>query len=133
MSGVGARVRQAGRLLVFSGYFTRELVVANAQVVWDVLTPRSRLAPGVAAVPLRSRTDLEVTLISNLVTLTPGTLSLAVQRDPPVLYVHGMYAEDVEEFRRSLAEMEARMLGAVRVGGLPAPHAEPGAAPGRKP
>jgi multicomponent Na+:H+ antiporter subunit E len=119
MSGtVVARVRQLGRLLVFAGYFARALVVANAQVVWDVLTPRSRLAPGIAALPLLSRSDLEVTLIANLVTLTPGTLSLAVQRDPPVLYVHGMYAEDPDEFRRELGEMERRMLDAVRIDGL---------------
>jgi multicomponent Na+:H+ antiporter subunit E len=110
-----ARLRQTARLLAFAGYFGRELLVANAQVVWDVLTPRSRLQPGIAAVPLRSRTDAEVTLLANLVTLTPGTLSLAISRDPPVLYVHGMYAGDPEAFRAQLTEMEARMLGAIRV------------------
>jgi multicomponent Na+:H+ antiporter subunit E len=108
------RVRQAGRLVVFGAWFLRELVKANAQVVWDVVTPTSHLAPGIAAVPLRSRSDLEVTLIANLVTLTPGTLTLAVRRDPPVLYVHGMYAGDREQFCREIATMEARMLGAVR-------------------
>ncbi len=112
---IGARLRQLGRLLAFAAYFLRELVVANAQVVWDVVTPRSRLAPGIAAVPMRSRTDLEVTLIANLVTLTPGTLSLAVRRDPAVLYVHGMYARDPDAFREQIAEMEARMLAAVRL------------------
>lgn len=117
--GLGARVRQAGRLLAFAVYFARALAVANAQVVWDVITPRSRLAPGIAALPLRSRSDLEITLIANLVTLTPGTLSLAVQRDPPVLYVHGMFAEDPEQFRRELGEMELRMLQAVRRDGVP--------------
>jgi multicomponent Na+:H+ antiporter subunit E len=109
------RLRQAGRLLGFAAYFGRELSVANAQVVWDVLTPRSRLNPGIAAVPLRSRTDAEVTLLANLVTLTPGTLTLAISRDPAVLYVHGMYAPDVDAFRAQLTEMETRMLRAVRV------------------
>jgi multicomponent Na+:H+ antiporter subunit E len=111
---VTARVRQVGRLLAFAAYFLRELVAANAQVVWDVVTPRSRLAPGIAAVPLRSRSDLEVTLIANLVTLTPGTLSLAVLREPPVLYVHGMYARDADVFRDQISAMEKRMLAAVR-------------------
>jgi multicomponent Na+:H+ antiporter subunit E len=110
-----ARLRQAGRLLAFAAFFTRQLVVANGQVVWDVLTPRSRLQPGIAAVPLRSRSDAEVTLLANLVTLTPGTLTLAITRDPPVLYVHGMYAGDVEAFRAQLTEMETRMLRAWRV------------------
>ena len=108
------RLRQALRLLGFLGYFARELCVANAQVVWDVLTPRSRLRPGVAALPLRTRTDAEVTLLANLVTLTPGTLTLAIARSPDVLYVHGMYAADADAFRAQLAEMETRMLRAVR-------------------
>jgi multicomponent Na+:H+ antiporter subunit E len=110
----GDRLRQALRLAGFLAYFLRELVVANAQVVWDVLTPRSRLAPGIAALPLRTRTDREVTLLANLVTLTPGTLTLAIARDPDVLYVHGMYAADPDAFRAQLAAMETRMLRAVR-------------------
>lgn len=112
---LAARVRQAGRLLQFAAYFARELCVANAQVVWDVLTPRSRLQPGIAALRLRTRTDAEVTLIANLVTLTPGTLTLAIARDPDVLYVHGMYAGDPDAFRAQLARMETRMLRAVRL------------------
>lgn len=119
------RLRQVGRLLLFAVFFLRELVIANAQVVWDVVTPRSRLAPGIAAVPLLSRSDLEVTLIANLVTLTPGTLALAVRRDPAVLYVHGMYAEDADEFRRQIAALETRMLGAVRIDGMPSDRSLP--------
>ncbi|HVM27351.1 MAG TPA: Na+/H+ antiporter subunit E [Mycobacteriales bacterium] len=109
-----ARLRQAGRTVRFTGYFLRALAVANAQVVWDVVTPRSRLQPGVVALPLRCRTDAEVALLANLVTLTPGTLTLAISREPAVLYVHGMYAGDREAFRAQLAEMETRMLRAVR-------------------
>ncbi len=101
------------RLLVFAGYFLRELVAANVQVVWDVLTPRSRLSPGIVALPLRSRTPGEITLIANLVSLTPGTLSLAVSHDPDTLYVHGMYAGDRERFVRQLRHMEDRMLYAL--------------------
>ncbi|WP_409328595.1 Na+/H+ antiporter subunit E [Trujillonella humicola] len=102
------------RFVVFAGYFARELVLANLQVVWDVLTPRSRLSPGIVALPLRSRTAGEITLLANLVSLTPGTLSLAVGRDPDTLYVHGMYAGTREEFVRQLEEMEDRMLHAWR-------------------
>jgi multicomponent Na+:H+ antiporter subunit E len=124
-----ARVRQAGRLLWFAAYFVRELCVANAQVVWDVLTPRSRLQPGIAALRLRTRTDAEVTLIANLVTLTPGTLTLAIARDPDVLYVHGMYARDPDAFRAQLSAMETRMLRAVRLDAA-VPDAPPGAGAG---
>lgn len=108
------QLRRLGRLARFSGWFTWQLVLSNVQVTWDVLTPRSRLRPGVVALPLRCRTDAEVTLLSNLITLTPGTLTLAIRKEPATMYVHGMYAADAEVFRGELGEMQERMLRAVR-------------------
>lgn len=70
--------------------------------------------PRPVRVLLRSRTPTEVTLLSNLICLTPGTLTLAVTDDPPTLYVHGMYATDAEVFRRELHDLEFRLLRAWR-------------------
>lgn len=108
---------RAVRLTRFSGWFLWQLVLSNVQVTWDVVTPRSRLRPGVVALPLRCRTDVEVTLLSNLITLTPGTLTLAIRKEPSTMYVHGMYAADAEVFRAELDEMQDRMLRAVRLEG----------------
>ncbi len=110
-----AELGRAGRLLGFAGYFLVELTRANFQVAWDVLTPRSRLEPGIVSYRLACRTPVEITLFSNLVTLTPGTLTIAVSDGPPTMYVHGMYAGDPEEFRRELRTMEDRMLHACRL------------------
>lgn len=101
------------RLLAFAGYFARELLTANLQVLREVLTPGSQVAAGIAALPLRSRTPAEITMIANLVSLTPGTLTLAVHRDPDVLYVHGMFAGDRDEFVGHLQDLEDRMLHAL--------------------
>jgi len=103
-----------GRLVGFSGWFLVQLVVTNAQVTWDVLTPRSRIRPGVVALPLRCRNDAEVALLSGLITLTPGTLTLSVREDPPTMYVHGMYAPDAGRFRAELEQVQTLMLRAVR-------------------
>lgn len=112
MSG---QLRRVGRVLVFSGYFLRLLVVANWEVLADLLTPGSRLRPGIVALPLRCRTAGEITLLSDLITLTPGTLTLDVSDDLDVMFVHGMYAPDADEFRAELKDLEARMLHAVRL------------------
>lgn len=104
---------RAARLVAFAGYFARELTVAGLQVAWDVLTPGSRLTAGIVELRLRSRTPAEITAIANLYSLTPGTLTLAVGRDPDTVYVHGMYAGDRDAFVRSLQEMEDRMLHAL--------------------
>ena len=112
---MSAQLNRVGRVLAFTGHFVRMLVVANLEVVVDVLTPRSRLRPGIVALPLRCRTALETTLLSNLITLTPGTLTIDIAEDPAVMYVHGMYAPDADGFRAELADLERRMLVAVRL------------------
>ena len=104
-------VRLPGLVLFFFG----ELVVSSLRVAWDVITPRSRVEPGIVEVPLRSRTDGEIAAIANLVSLTPGTLTLAVRREPATIWVHGMYAPDAADFRTRLQEMEARTLHALRL------------------
>ena len=68
------------------------------------------MKPGVIAMPLEARTELEITMVANLISLTPGTLSLDVSDDRKVLYIHAMFLDDEEELRRNLKEMECRAL-----------------------
>lgn len=108
-------LRRTLRLVTFSLWFVGQLARTNVQLAWDVVTPRSRLRPGIVALPLRTRSDAEVAALSGLVTLTPGTLTLAVGEEPAAMYVHGMYAPDADEFRRELDELQDRLLRAVRL------------------
>lgn len=89
-------------IVCFFGYFSWELVRANARVAYDVLTHRHYMKPAVVAVPLDVTSDEEITLLANLITLTPGTLSLEVSKDRKTLYVHAMYVEDLDEFRAEI-------------------------------
>jgi multicomponent Na+:H+ antiporter subunit E len=102
------------RVASFLVYFGREFLVANAQVLRESLLPGRRSVPAIVAVPLRSRTSREIVTIANLVTLTPGTLALELDLDPPMLYVHGMFVTDPAAFLADLRQLEARMLGAFR-------------------
>jgi multicomponent Na+:H+ antiporter subunit E len=75
------------------------------------------MRPGVVAIPLDVQTDAEITLLANLITLTPGTLSLDVSTDRRVLYIHVMYIDndDVEAVRRKIKEgFERRVLEVLR-------------------
>ncbi|MGE5571044.1 MAG: Na+/H+ antiporter subunit E [Rhodospirillales bacterium] len=91
-------------LLEFIGFFHWQLVLANLRLARDVLGPVSRLHPGVVAVPLDLTGDGEVTVLSNIVTLTPGTLSLDASSDDRVLYVHVANISDVEDVRREIKQ-----------------------------
>ncbi|TCP52987.1 multicomponent Na+:H+ antiporter subunit E [Tamaricihabitans halophyticus] len=105
------------RLLVFTGWFAKEIVVASAVVLRDNLTPGQASTPGIAHYATRCRTDAELTLLAALITLTPGTLALGTETTPAgarVLFVHGMYNVDADALRTELRDMEGRMLHAVR-------------------
>ena len=91
-----ARVWRWGKLLVLFHY---ELIVSSIVVAWDVLTPRHRSRPGIIAVPLRAKGEAEVLLVTNLISLTPGTLSLDVTEDCNTLFVHAMFADDPDKIR----------------------------------
>lgn len=108
----GRKVLQVIGLILF---FIWELILANLRVAYDVLTPGFRMKPGVVAVPLDARTDAEITLLANLITLTPGTLSLDVSADRSVLYLHAMYIDSPDEVRQQIKQgFERRVLEVLR-------------------
>ena len=82
--------------------FHWELIVSSLGVAWDVLTPTQRSRPGIVSVPLKAEGEAEVLLVTNLISLTPGTLSLDVTEDCNTLYVHAMFADDPDEIRAQI-------------------------------
>ncbi|HSF31181.1 MAG TPA: Na+/H+ antiporter subunit E [Candidatus Tectomicrobia bacterium] len=111
------KVQQA---LVFTAFFMKELILANLRVAADVVTPTHYMRPRVIAVALDAKSDVEITALANLISLTPGTLTLDVSADRRVLFLHAMYASDADLLRRELKEgMERRLLEVTR-GAIPA-------------
>ncbi|RFC54019.1 Na+/H+ antiporter subunit E [Brumimicrobium aurantiacum] len=103
------------RIISFMFYFLYELIKANLQVAADVVTPKFYMEPGIIKYPLEAKTDLEITLLANIITLTPGTLSLDVSNDRKVLYIHAMYVHDKDKFINSIKNgFEKRILDIVR-------------------
>lgn len=103
------------KIIGFFFFFLKELVKANLEVAYDVITPSFYMKPGIVKIDLDAETDLEITLLANLITLTPGTLSLDVSDDRKVLYVHAMYIRDREQFVQSIKQgFEKRLLEILR-------------------
>lgn len=95
-----------------AGYFLRHLVVSTARVARDVLTPHSSRPKGVLALPVTDHSPGVITLLANAISLTPGTLTVEVQRDPDVLFVHVLDLDDVAAARRDLLELQRHVLQA---------------------
>jgi len=104
------------RVVKFFFFYMGQLIKSNLRVAHDVVTPRNYMRPGVVAVPLTVDTDAEIVLLANLITLTPGTLSLDLSPDRKTLYVHMMYIDvDDELARRQIKEgLETRVLELLR-------------------
>lgn len=103
------------KAIAFVFFFLYELIKANLQVAYDVVTPTFYMRPGIVAIPLDAKTDLEITMLANLISLTPGTLSLDVSDDKKVLYVHAMYIKDKETFINNVKSgFERRLLDIMR-------------------
>lgn len=121
IAGGAVGVPEYVRLILRAGglglYFLRELTLANLQVAIDVVVPRHMARPAIIAIPLAAETDIEITMLANMLTLTPGSVTIDISPDRKTLYVHVLYLEDgdVEATRRSIKEgFERRILEVTR-------------------
>jgi len=99
------------QVIYFVAYVAWQIILANLNVARTVLfTPKEQIRPGIVAIPLDIRTDAEITMLANLITLTPGTLSLDVADDRSCLYVHSIDVGDPEQFRREIKDGFERLV-----------------------
>ena len=86
-------------------HLARGLVVANVLLAREIVTPGSRISTGIVGVPLAGCSDELLTLVANLLALTPGTMPVEIERDPTVLYVHVLHLDNVEDVRRQIGHL----------------------------
>ena len=84
-------------------FFSRELLKANLRVAGDVLGA-NRIEPAVVAIPLDVTSDGEILLLSMLINITPGSVTIDLSRDRRTLYVHVMHMKSAEETRREIKD-----------------------------
>ncbi len=112
--GEAAFIVYISRVFRFAGlffFFLWELLIANLRVAYEVLTPGYQMRAAIIAIPLDAKSDLEITVLANLITLTPGTLSLDVSRDRKILYIHAMHVGNVDKFRDDIkTRLERRVM-----------------------
>ena len=82
--------------------FSRELIKSNIAVLRVVLSRRPLIRSGVIAIPTELTNDLALTMLANMITLTPGTLTLDISHDRRYLFVHTLNLHDPEEVKRDI-------------------------------
>ena len=95
------------------GRFLVDLVVSSWRVFLSIVAPSpQRLRAGVVAVPVRCDSPLVIKAVSDLMCLTPGTLTVEIDLHPTVFYVHVLGLADPEAVRRDVLALEERVLAA---------------------
>jgi multicomponent Na+:H+ antiporter subunit E len=92
-----------------------EIGLGALRVAWLALQPKIRLRPALVAYPLVVTRDAQITLLANMITLTPGTLSVDVSDDRRTLYIHTLDTADAETLVGAVAAgFETRVLGVLK-------------------
>ncbi|UVC10263.1 Na+/H+ antiporter subunit E [Rhizobium sp. TH2] len=101
---------RAFRILKLFLVFLREFALSVFRVAWLVLSPRMRFTPCAFRFDLTLTGDFQITLLANLITLTPGTLTVDVTDDRTALIVHAIDCPDPDAARREIADGFERLI-----------------------
>lgn len=103
------------KILSFILHFFFDMLRANWEVAKDVMTPNYKTTPGIVQYKMDAKSDFEITMLCNIISLTPGTLILDVSEDKTTVYIHVMYLTDKEKFiKRIKSGTEKKLLEILR-------------------
>jgi len=105
--------RAVPQTVVLIAFFIQELIKSCVMVARDCIAPCPNLHPAIVKMPLDAHSDAEIFLLANLITLTPGTLTLDVAEDRSFLIVHSIYATDEAALIDDLKSGMERRIGKV--------------------
>ena len=95
-------IGKVSRAVGLGSFFLWELIRANVRLALDVATPSFQMKPGIVAIPLDVKRDVEILLLAMFINLTPGSVALDVSDDRTVMYVHVMYMESADAARAEI-------------------------------
>ena len=115
IAGIPNYFIEVRKVLGLAAYLLWELIIASLRVGWDIIRPQFHMRPGIIAIALDAQTDAEITLLGNMITLTPGTMTLDVSSDRKVLYIHTLYLDDPAQVAEGVkGGFERRLLDILR-------------------
>lgn len=99
------------RLIEFALFYLMEVIMSNLKVAHDVITPNFFMKPEFIELDLEGMTDQQILFAANLITMTPGTLSLDINEETKRLKIHSMYVDDTDT---AIRELETKILRRIR-------------------
>ncbi|WP_018752917.1 Na+/H+ antiporter subunit E [Paenibacillus sanguinis] len=101
-----------GKLFII---FIHELITSSMMVMKHVLRRKIEVTPGIFKVRTDLEGSLEVTLLSLLICLTPGSVVMELTSDSKELYIHGLnLPESKESVIKSISVFEKAIKDVTR-------------------
>ena len=94
----------------FAVFYLKEIICSNLRVAYDVLTPRHHMRPEILDVDVTGLTDRQKLVLVNLVTMTPGSISIDLSDDSHIIRIHAMYVENIEVAKQDLVNNYVRRV-----------------------
>lgn len=98
------------KILMFILNFLYDMLQANFQVAIDVITPNLHTTPGIIKYDIDAKTDFEITMLTNIIALTPGTMVIDIADDKSHVFIHTMYLKDKDKFIHRMKERTEKKL-----------------------
>jgi len=96
-------------IVAFLLFYLYKLVEANLIIAHDILTPNLSINPGFIKVPLTLNSNFGMLLFSNLVSMTPGSLSIDITDDKKTMLVHVLYQTTEDEMLKEFEDMQDKI------------------------
>ncbi|MGB1234127.1 MAG: Na+/H+ antiporter subunit E [Planktomarina sp.] len=86
---------RAGKMITYLIIVCWDIIVANIQVAWIVLTvPNAKLKSAWISIPLDLTQPEAITMLAGTITLTPGTVTADLSSEGRCLLVHVLHTDD---------------------------------------
>lgn len=97
---------------VYLCVFFWECLKANIDVALRVIHPFIPLSPGIVKVRTSLKSNIALTFLANSITLTPGTLTVDIDKEKGFLYVHwiSVRTQNIEEATEKIVKRFERIL-----------------------
>ena len=90
-------------------FYIYKVFQANIELAFQILAPRLKMSPGILEIPVTLSHPQAILLLVNMITMTPGTLTMDLSEDKRFIYVHFLFLVDEQKKIREIKNLEKKI------------------------
>ena len=102
-------IKKIFNALSFLVFYILKVFQANFELAFHILSPRLKMQPGIVKIPVTLTHPQAILLLANMITMTPGSLTMDLSEDKRYIYVHFLFLLDEEKKLREIKNLENKI------------------------